>query len=79
MAAQYTGGQGAGEVCAQREEGVSEAPSKSVPMAVHRAADRAQPSATCTPPPREQQLPLRPPTLKAKPVKATFNCSGSRQ
>lgn len=78
MVAEYTGGQGTVEMCAQREARVAEAPSKLCPVAVCGTADRAQPSATCTPP-QEQQLPLRPPTLKPKPIKATFNCSGSRQ
>lgn len=53
-------------------------PASLCPVAVYGAADWAQPSATCISP-QEQQFPLRPPTLKPKPVKATFNCSGSRQ
>lgn len=53
-------------------------PASLCPLSVCRAADGAQPSATSISP-QEQQFPLRPPTLKPKPVKATFNCSGSRQ
>lgn len=53
-------------------------PASLCPVAAGGAADPAQPSATCISP-QEQQFSLRPPTLKPKPVKATFNCSGSRQ